>query len=59
MPRIKESSCVLCVVALTPLIVELFFILQKMGKIFFDGITFITLSKRSRRSAITKVFKLK
>ena len=38
----------LCVVALKPLIVELYFIHQKIGKnIFSDEIIFITLSKTS------------
>ena len=58
MPRVKESSCVLCVVGLKLLITELCIIRQRIGKrIYFpmiknnymegSGITFINLSETS------------
>ena len=48
MPRVKESSCALCVVALKPFIVVMLYTSKDREKnIFFDNITFNTLSKTS------------
>ena len=45
----QEGSCALCVVALEPCIVDLYFIHQndREKNIFSDDIIFITLSKTS------------